>query len=171
MGQRSQIYIAYKDSGENKLIARYYQWNYGSRMISRARGLVEWLSEHIDYLAWESEKIARVADVNFDFRDIVISHDLIKEGHEYGFNPFTEVGNNDGKLFVLVKEKSIKYCFTDGDIAAPLTAEQYMEWDDCSRDTEENDGSNYTENCKFLNRFELMSEEELWEMINADYKE
>ena len=171
MGQRSQIYVAYKDNEEHKLVARYYQWNFGSRMVSRARGLIEWLSERIDYLAWESDKIARVADVNFDFRDIVISTDLIEEKRKYGFNPFTEVDNDDGKLFILVEGKSLKYCFTDGDIAAPLTAEQYMEWDNCAKDTEENDGSNYTENCKFLSEFELMSEEELWKMINANYKE
>lgn len=44
MGQRSQIYIRFNDnrmeSGKG-LIALYYQWNYGERMVSRARQIIE----------------------------------------------------------------------------------------------------------------------------------
>lgn len=36
MGQRSQIYVRYN---EKLLFARYFQWNYGTRMISRARSM------------------------------------------------------------------------------------------------------------------------------------
>ena len=59
MGQRSQIYVAYDKGHRNEkgiverkdgqyLIARYYQWNYGSRMVSRAKGLIEWILENIE---------------------------------------------------------------------------------------------------------------------------
>lgn len=46
MGQRSQIYVRYNKKDMNgvnckKLIANYYQWNYGERMISRATGGVQ----------------------------------------------------------------------------------------------------------------------------------
>lgn len=38
MGQRSQIFVRYQETdGTRKLVARYYGWNYGERMISRAR--------------------------------------------------------------------------------------------------------------------------------------
>ena len=47
MGQRSQIYIRY--NGDIK-VANYYQWNYGERMISRARAIIEILNdEYLEY--------------------------------------------------------------------------------------------------------------------------
>ena len=43
MGQRSQIYVRLKDKEGNKyLIAKYFQWNYGERMISRAKYGIEY---------------------------------------------------------------------------------------------------------------------------------
>ena len=34
MGQRSQIFVRYQETdGTRKLVARYYGWNYGERMI------------------------------------------------------------------------------------------------------------------------------------------
>lgn len=44
MGQRSQIYVIYKDNQNRDCIsATYFQWNYGERMISRARYLMGWI--------------------------------------------------------------------------------------------------------------------------------
>ena len=41
MGQRSQIYVIYKDNQNRDCIsATYFQYNYGERMISRARYLM-----------------------------------------------------------------------------------------------------------------------------------
>lgn len=55
MGQRSQIYLRYN----GKLVfASYFQWNYGERMISRAR----WGIEHVK---WYSDE-----KYDFAFRDI-----------------------------------------------------------------------------------------------------
>lgn len=140
-------------------------------MVSRIKGLVEWLKGHAEYLDYEGDKIPRIAETNFDLRDVVDSTDIIKEFHEQGFDIFTEQANNDGMGFVLVEDDgTVKYCFTDGDITAPLTAEQYMEWDNCLTDTEEEDGSNFTENCKFLSEHALMTDDELRAFIDTEYK-
>lgn len=54
MGQRSQIYIRYNIEYQGKqykgLIARYYPWNYGERMISRARSIIEYIKDkYLEY--------------------------------------------------------------------------------------------------------------------------
>ena len=113
MGQRSQIYVSWKnEKGENVLVARYFQWNFAERMISRARGLIEQLEYSLNYTyLWSTEefknKIAKIAEVNFDMRDIVQSTDILKEYEEYvddktkcSFNDyiFEWQDNNDGQL-------------------------------------------------------------------------
>jgi len=175
MGQRSQIYVAFnKNNGDRVLIARYYGWNYGSRMVSRARGLIEWIIENIDYLDYQIDKISRIADINFDFRDVVISSDIIAESkefchdnneiREYIFNQ----DNNDGKLFISIEDNTIKYAFTSYDSNKPMTAEEYMSWGRYK--TEEKDGSNYSENCKYLKEHSvLMTEEEIKHMMTINY--
>ena len=45
MGMRSQIYVKYND---RLIIANYYGWNYGERMISRARYGMEYLKYYVD---------------------------------------------------------------------------------------------------------------------------
>lgn len=180
MGMRSQIYVAVKDidvrneHGDNLhgdyLVARYYQWNYGSRMVSRAVGLIEWLeTTTAEYIEYELNKIARIADTNFDFRDVAISTDCIKEFEEYGNDPFYEQDNNDGKLFITFeKDGTVKYAFTDPDIEKVMTAAQYMAWGEY--ETEEKDGSNYIrKNREFLNKHQLMTLDEVKEFIAADY--
>lgn len=143
MGQRSQIYIRYNitdDYGRNYkgLIARYYQWNFGERMISRARYIIEEIKdEFMEYKflfgdSWKIKKLKRICDVNFDMKDIVMSSDIVKEVTEvfdgdtsYLFNQ----DNNDGQLFIDVTNDGIKYCFmsyyNEGE---PMDAEQYMKW-------------------------------------------
>lgn len=85
MGQRSQIYYRLNN---DLIVANYYQWNYGERMISRARYTIEYLKEMLDHdYSWELKnktKISRYFDINFDYKDIVISHDIFKEWEEYG---------------------------------------------------------------------------------------
>ena len=47
IGQRSQIYIRLKDRNNNKyLFAKYYGWNYGERMISRARYGIDYIKRN-----------------------------------------------------------------------------------------------------------------------------
>ena len=51
MGQRSQIYVRLKDKEGNKyLIAKYFQWNYGERMISRAKYGIEYCKNQINVI-------------------------------------------------------------------------------------------------------------------------
>lgn len=66
MGQRSQIFVRFVDNDKKELIARYYSWNFGERMISRARHTINWIIEHRDYLSFEKNKISRIFDTNFD---------------------------------------------------------------------------------------------------------
>lgn len=140
MGQRSQIYVKV----DNKLeIANYYQWNYGTRMISRAKYGIEWIQKNINYPytlkrnGYEFEKFRRIWDVNFDYKDIIISSDIFKDW-EYdkqyfeNFNKYCylQQDNNDGKLFIAVdtNNQTIKFTFTDCDLNI-LSPDQYMDWD------------------------------------------
>lgn len=93
MGQRSQIYVRYNKKDMNgvnrkKLIANYYGWNYGERMISRARWGIEFIKEYLSLgyngYNWFEQPgsdvhLSRVFDANFDMHDISISSDIIKE--------------------------------------------------------------------------------------------
>lgn len=69
MGQRSQIYIRYnvnyvygsatdhpKTQNFKGLIARYFQWNYGERMISRARYIIEEIKDEATLMTPEEIK-------------------------------------------------------------------------------------------------------------------
>lgn len=144
MGQRSQIYVKIDDE---LIIANYYQWNYAERMISRARYGIEWLAYYIkndfcDFFTYPSDeyriKLSRIFDVNFDYKDIVLSSDIIKEYEDFGkgcdFSDYVFYGqdNNDGKLFIHIdtETKTIKYAFTDCEGNTPMTADEYMAWED-----------------------------------------
>ena len=138
MGERSQIYV--KVDG-NLEVANYYQWNYGTRMISRARYGIEWIYDMLkaEYPSamqrrhFNFEAFRRIWDVNFDYKDMVISRDLIKEdpGYKDDLERFIYgQDNDDGILFVDVNTKTgkIKYCLTDCYEKNPMDAEQYMDW-------------------------------------------
>ena len=206
MGQRSQIYIRYNinytrgsatsnPTTENYrgLIARYYQWNYGERMISRARSIIETIkSEFMEYgFMWEQncylEKLRRICDVNFDMRDIVMSTDIIKEVAEEcdcDCSCIFNQDNNDGQLLIDVTENGIKYCFIPfyNEIEV-MNGRQYLVWD--SRDSYDvyqwteteapkeidKETKKYTlDNLDYITEnAELMTKEEAEEFINADY--
>lgn len=156
MGQWSQIYVRHNDT---VIVANYYGWNYGERMISRARHGMEYVKGYLDegfvselFSPFGIEKLSRVFDVNFDMKDVAISSNLVQEWKEqfadrdvrdYVFGP---QNNNDGKLFVDIQVKesrsdidfgsllaghSIKYAFLDRDcdVENIMDAEKYMEWD------------------------------------------
>lgn len=144
MGQRSQIYVRY----EGKLIiARYYQWNFAERMISRARYGIELMKHDIDegnnfcfVHEWYIDRYIRIFDTNFDMKDVSISLDIFKEFEgfqkhtpELDFTKFCfiEQDNNDGKLLIDISGNAIKYAFLDDstDTNHIMTAEQYMDWD------------------------------------------
>ena len=146
MGQRSQIYVRANDT---LIIANYYQWNYAERMISRARYGIEYIRYFLDQgYDWvfrtpsDILKISRIFDVNFDYKDVAISYDILKEWEEErttsglstsDFADFVFFGqdNNDGQLYIWIdtEKKSIKYALTDYDGENPMTPDQYMEWE------------------------------------------
>jgi len=164
MGQRSQIYVRYNGK---LILARYYQWNYGERMISRARYGIEYLKYYVDHgydfvfrSAHDIEKMVRIFDTNFDMKDVQISSDIFKEwecevanweaeGCDYALEfygyVFAGQDNNDGQLFVDIiggdkdgNGAQIKYAFFSGDgYDEIMTAREYMDWDNPGRDWQE----------------------------------
>lgn len=187
MGQRSQIYIRWqKRNGDYVLIARYFQWNFAERMISRARALIEELKESLrfefqfdGYKEYE-RKIATFCEVNFDFRDIVLSCDILKEFAEFGEGDsfkdyvFLSQDNNDGKLFidVDVKGQTIKYCFTDYDLNL-LDCREYMNWDypEWKHNLESYHYSYTIDNLEAIEKTAvLMTANDLKEFIDCDYE-
>lgn len=203
MGQRSQIYVRLSEeqkdgSIEKSLTARYYQWNYGERMVSRARGLVEWLKD-TDYLGYNKNKIARIADVNFDYKDVVISQDILEEAKEWDYEEnesvndfiFDEQDNNDGQLFIDVKipyaeekPKKILIGFRDMGKDTVMNALEYMEWDmgDDDKPWQDSFKKYYPasadeiidmtlKNAAYIDEnAKLMTQEQLMDFLNDDYE-
>jgi hypothetical protein len=195
MGERSQIYIKWNvhANKENMVgaIARYFQWNYGERMISRARGIIETLEEYMKYKymfsdKWYIEKLTRIAETNFDMRDIVWSSNIIDEYNEYGNEDnFADIvfygqDNNDGQLFIDITDSGIKYALAleyGENGYKPISAEQYMkenmgdysESGDWRVDAKERGYLDYTEdNIKYINEnAELMTAEEIAQFIEG----
>lgn len=182
MGQRSQIYIRIWDK-ENKptLYAKYFQWNYGERMISRAKYGIEYIKDSIEYLGIKSvqEKINKIFDINFDMKDVALTCDIIKEWAEQfpneDFNTmvFEQQDNNDGKLFVDVHENGeIKYCLTDYDFKI-LPPNTYMDWEDENWEVSKYvDVETCKKNIEYINEnAKLMTDKELQEFIHYNYIE
>lgn len=185
MGQRSQIYIRIWDKyDENyKLYAKYYDWNYGERMISRAKHGIEYIKRNLEFIDIKctQEKINRIFDVNFDMEDILLTSDIIEEWLEEFFDYykpneyiFKYIDNNDGKLFIdITKDREIKYCFINDDFKI-LTPTQYMNWD-CPEWKEakyqsEDEIQVCKNNIKYINKnAKLMTEKELQDFIEFDY--
>ena len=188
MGQRSQIYVRYQKDDTNYLVARYYQWNYGERMISRCRHTLEWIKEYLRYdwyLTTETETLKRYLDVNFDMKSIVIGSDIVKEWEEWDYKEettfndfvFLQQDNNDGKLFIDIKDGVIKYAFVDTECHTEhiMNARQYMDWDyedwRASEYIDDEAKKTCEDNFKVITEIaELMTEQELEEFINADYE-
>ena len=182
MGPRSQIYVVVVDKNGCKdlVVANYYQWNYGERMISRARGIVEWLQyykekNYLDFfmdnrLGSYKKRLSCIVDTNFDMRDIAISHNILKEVEEFVVseqkkNPdfkatpecfrdvvFDGQDNNDGQLYIQVSPAEIKYAFTGYEVdSKPMTADEYIIWDDCDgRDLDEEEKDIMKNNVAFI---------------------
>lgn len=192
MGQKSQIYLR----ANGKLVfANYYGWNYGERMISRARYGIEWVKYFIamkyDWVFSDPAyitKMRRVFDVNFDMKDVAISQDIVQEHADLfaddDFNDyvFNKQGNNDGQLYVDIKGDKIYYCFrdwtrhSDGTTSDTImSASEYMDWD-----AEDWENSEYItdegkaacrDNIKAIEEMaELMTMEQLDDFIGGDYE-
>lgn len=187
MGQRSQIYVRFTDKeGKKYLYARYYQWNYGERMVSRAKHSLEWIKEMIQYphvFTSEQIRLIRILDTNFDMQDVVISSDIVQEWKdnfsEENFNNFVFKwqDNNDGKLFIDIdeNENTIKYAFTDQyKMDRVMSAAQYMQWNHKqwrnSKYISKEQKALCEKNIRQIPRLaKLMTKEELDEFITCDY--
>ena len=172
------------------MIAKYYGWNYGERMISRARYGIEYIKRNIEYYFHNDllEKISRTFDINYDMKDIQLSYDIfndlkdcyLTDKNDINKFIFSEQANNDGKLFIDCDQKlnQIKYCFTDSELNH-LSADEYMNWNigfrwdtkDFSSDPDWDTISNLCKkNIKAINKnAKLMSDIELKKFINDDY--
>lgn len=144
MGQRSQIFVRFeKELGEKEIVARYFNWNYGERMISRVYHTIDWIKRHLEvtgcdpgqYLSWNRKKLIRILDTNFDICDIVITSNILKEYEECDWNMslndfmFHGQDNNDGKAFIDVKrDGTIKYALLTRENAL-CSPSEYMSWD------------------------------------------
>ena len=136
MGQRSQVYIRYKN--KKNLVAMHLQWNYGYYMINRTYQLLDFINKNLQdtYNNFQEENF----DISNNHReDIDILHnliqfnttigsyvkgiDLIKENYDY-FNKENkdtfkmipkEQDNNNGILVIDIQENGkIKYGLAGG---------------------------------------------------------
>lgn len=142
MGMRSNI--AVKLDGKI-LVALYYQWNYGERMMSRVAHFIGWLNEYRScggrakgceppcFLSYYEpnfgERVRHILETNFDYEDVVFSTDLIREAEEFNESiaeRFWGSHNNNGyALISCERDGTIRYAFThDGETA--LDAKGYM---------------------------------------------
>ena len=200
MGQRSQIYVRWNlKNGKKMFVPRYYSWNYGTRMISRARGIVEWLENNGKFMGtpWyeNEEKLRRIMDTNFDYKDVVLGVDLIKEWESYeqseDFNNVVFYGqdNNDGQLFIdmiveysdTLKEEKLKFKYVfleSSDGEKPMTGNEYMQWDECCEENKSWEENPYIQkeirytkrNIAWLEKHaELMTEDEIKEFREYPY--
>ncbi len=184
MGQRSQIYIRFFENNKNRmLIARDFGWNYGERMISRARYTLDWLTENSTDNTNEREfekKLVNIINTNFDMLDSMLSTDIIKKSGEMASSEdelevnFFSYENDDGILFIdIMKDGSLKYCFTNGD-GKLLSPEGYMEWDNKDWETDEYISDAAKETCKknmqyISEHYVMMTESELNEFTSYKY--
>lgn len=193
MGQRSQIYVRTTDNkGNTVFVARYFQWNYAERMISRARYTIEWLKGYAKNFTEEAysfcrdrdiERLISIINTNFDYKDVTLSTDLLKEAEEAEergdnfANWLFNVDNNDGKLFIdMTAEGKIKYCLLDecNDTDNIMDVEAYIEWDTVYwKDEYKNDPEILALNSKNFDYIkenaQLMTKAEIEEFLSCDY--
>ena len=190
MGQRSQIYVIYKDNQNRDCIsATYFQWNYGERMVSRARYLMGWIKSQNSFyvadsynvfpLSYVANKIRYIASVNFDYKDVIIGQDLIEVWRDYkqggvlntDLNDYIfHADNNDGCLFIDARiPKQLKYAFTTDDYKdGVMGPEAYLKWDNVPQNIR---------NAKFTKRninwithnAKLMKKKELEAILKTNY--
>lgn len=188
MGQRSQIYVIYKDNQNRDCIsATYFQWNYGERMVSRARYLMGWIKDqnlfyssdnNLFSLSYVAYKIRYIASVNFDYKDVVIGQDLIEEWKAYkqgvpnaNLNDYIfNADNNDGCLFIDARiPQQLRYAFTTYDYKdGVMGPEAYLKWD---RTPQKIRDTKFTKrNINWItHNAKLMKKEELEAILKATY--
>lgn len=134
MGQRSQLYIRYKN--KKNLVAMHLQWNWGYYMVNRAYQLLDYIrknvknefsnfkEEHFDIANDRREDIdilQNLIQINLTIGSYVSGYDLVKDKFKYNQDKDTfimtpkEQGNNNGILVIDIQENGvIKYGFAGG---------------------------------------------------------
>lgn len=186
MGQRSQIYVRVnKRDGGYYLAARYFQWNYGERMVSRARYTLEWLQHNYGYFNNDTyKKLIRIIDTNFDFKDVCISSDILAD---CDIDSLFHDDNNDGKFFLdahidweskeFTYPVKFSYAFTDCCNEIIMNGDNYMQWDNGNEEPwRENEyikkHIKYTErNIKYISKnATLMTSDDLKQFMDYKYE-
>lgn len=167
MGERSQIFIRYKDNG---LLA--YQMKYVD-----GPGLVDTLL----YVADHRDELLNGGDEQFLIGENIQSQPAIEinpEGKQEAYYPsIWNRSNQCGKLFIDIGiDGAIKYCFTDSEDSyppgnqSPLDVEGYLDW---CRTTYDGDPTwiyspeTYRER---IEKYSLLSLEELIRFIDPPYE-
>lgn len=187
MGQRSQIYVRY--NGEI-IIANYYQWSFGDKMISRARHGIEYLIDcylkqgysHVFSPNGYIEKFRRYFDVNFDMKDVAVSQNIITDYQDESPDDmdfpsycFYEQANNDGKLFIDIKQRehskeyTLKYAFLDWNCNLDniMTAADYMKWNHYEEYLDDKEKAICKKNLEYLSSIEVLSKDELQDFLTS----
>ena len=131
MGQRSQLYIRYKN--KKNLVAMHLQWNYGYYMINRTYQLLDFIGknakadysnfreEHFDIANSETRRedidmLQNLIQMNTTIGSYVKGIDLVKEDFKETFkmNPNFQ-DNNNGILVIDIQENGeVKYGLSGG---------------------------------------------------------
>lgn len=134
MGQRSQLYIRYKN--KKNLVAMHLQWNWGYYMINRTYQLLDFISKNIEdkYNNFQEENfdvVNRVSEdidvlqsliqMNLTIGSYVKGYDLVKGEYEFNEDKTTfkiipeDQDNNNGILVIDIQENgTIKYGLAGG---------------------------------------------------------
>ena len=140
MGQRSQLYIRYKN--KKNLVAMHLQWNYGFYMINRTYQLLDFIGknakadysnfreEHFDIANSDTRRedidmLQNLIQMNTTIGSFVKGIDVVKEDYEWGIGKedFKETfkmnpnfqDNNNGILVIDIQEnREVKYGLSGG---------------------------------------------------------
>lgn len=143
MGQRSNILLRLNG---NIVAARYFQWNFGERMVSRVAHTIDWFASRLandngsllEFIAKDKYEIAKaihIMETNFDMGDVVLSSDLITEQYEFEDDGdfeafFLGTDNNDGYALIDISKEGYKYAFLHNNSRRgcdyPLSVAEYM---------------------------------------------
>ncbi len=108
----SQIYVRLNDEfGRKFLLARHFYNNMQERMISRARGIIEYLYDNRKYADilthfGHLEELSRYMEVNWDYHSIEVSKNIIQDYLDNNKNEtfkefvFDNQESEDGQLFI-----------------------------------------------------------------------
>lgn len=134
MGQRSQLYIRYKN--KKNLVAMHLQWNWGYYMINRTYQLLDFISKAIEneYNNFQEKNfdianryredidvLQNLIQMNLTIGSYVKGCDLVKEEYEFNEDKTTfkitpkDQDNNNGILVIDIQENgTIKYGLAGG---------------------------------------------------------